>query len=167
MFCQFLFFFHLSANSNFILQVNTLPEYTQKRFGGRRIQVYLAVLSLVLYIFTKISVSTFLDHEASYRHWFQSSFYWRALYDFVGKGVCWPPIWVEVSKIYLCSHLILQKNPKEKKVLFTEQIPKQIYWIALVCEVKVHSKILDICALFLLFQPLSQGLVTFHFILAK
>ncbi|XP_063604901.1 sodium/mannose cotransporter SLC5A10-like isoform X2 [Penaeus indicus] len=39
--------------------VNTLPEYTQKRFGGRRIQVYLAVLSLVLYIFTKISVNMY------------------------------------------------------------------------------------------------------------
>lgn len=39
-------------------QVNTLPEYMKKRFGGHRIQTYLAVLSLILYIFTKISVST-------------------------------------------------------------------------------------------------------------
>ena len=29
----------------------------EKRFGGHRIQVYLAGLSLTLYIFTKISVS--------------------------------------------------------------------------------------------------------------
>ncbi|CAL4225733.1 unnamed protein product, partial [Meganyctiphanes norvegica] len=39
--------------------VNTLPEYTRKRFGGRRIQTYLAVLSLILYIFTKISVNMY------------------------------------------------------------------------------------------------------------
>ncbi|XP_071537324.1 sodium/glucose cotransporter 4-like [Panulirus ornatus] len=39
--------------------VNTLPEYTKKRFGGRRIQTYLALLSLILYIFTKISVNLY------------------------------------------------------------------------------------------------------------
>ncbi|KAK4311168.1 hypothetical protein Pmani_017311 [Petrolisthes manimaculis] len=39
--------------------VNTLPEYTKKRFGGCRIQMYLAVLSLVLYVFTKISVNMY------------------------------------------------------------------------------------------------------------
>ncbi|XP_042221696.1 sodium/glucose cotransporter 5-like isoform X3 [Homarus americanus] len=39
--------------------VSTLPEYTKKRFGGRRIQTYLAVLSLILYIFTKISVNLY------------------------------------------------------------------------------------------------------------
>lgn len=36
--------------------VVTMPEYLKKRFGGQRIQVYMSVLSLVLYIFTKISV---------------------------------------------------------------------------------------------------------------
>lgn len=34
-----------------------MPEYLKKRFGGQRIRVYLSVLSLFLYIFTKISVS--------------------------------------------------------------------------------------------------------------
>jgi len=38
------------------LQVCTLPEYMMKRFGGTRIRIYLAALSLILYIFTKISV---------------------------------------------------------------------------------------------------------------
>ena len=38
-------------------QVCTLPEYMKKRYGGRRIRVFLATLSLMLYIFTKISVS--------------------------------------------------------------------------------------------------------------
>ena len=33
-----------------------MPEYIKKRFGGDRIQIYLSVLSLILYIFTKISV---------------------------------------------------------------------------------------------------------------
>uniref|UniRef100_A0A3Q3D4G7 Solute carrier family 5 member 9 n=1 Tax=Hippocampus comes TaxID=109280 RepID=A0A3Q3D4G7_HIPCM len=39
--------------------VVTMPEYLAKRFGGRRIQVYLSVLSLVLYIFTKLSTDLF------------------------------------------------------------------------------------------------------------
>ena len=39
------------------MQVCTLPEYIHKRFGGHRIRVFLALLSLLLYIFTKISVS--------------------------------------------------------------------------------------------------------------
>ena len=36
--------------------VYTMPEYIKKRFGGDRIRMYLAVLSLLLYVFTKISV---------------------------------------------------------------------------------------------------------------
>lgn len=36
--------------------VATMPEYLQKRYGGQRIRVYLAVLALILYVFTKISV---------------------------------------------------------------------------------------------------------------
>ncbi|KAK3521371.1 hypothetical protein QTP70_003424 [Hemibagrus guttatus] len=39
------------------LKVVTMPEYLKKRFGGQRIRIYLSVLSLVLYIFTKISKS--------------------------------------------------------------------------------------------------------------
>lgn len=34
-----------------------MPEYLKKRFGGQRIRIYLSVLSLCLYVFTKISVS--------------------------------------------------------------------------------------------------------------
>ncbi|XP_054711185.1 sodium/myo-inositol cotransporter 2-like [Uloborus diversus] len=40
-------------------RVCTLPEYMSKRFGGLRIRTYLAVLSLILYVFTKISVNLF------------------------------------------------------------------------------------------------------------
>uniref|UniRef100_A0A8B9BWY5 Sodium/glucose cotransporter 1 n=1 Tax=Anser brachyrhynchus TaxID=132585 RepID=A0A8B9BWY5_9AVES len=40
-------------------QVVTMPEYLRKRFGGKRIQVYLSVLSLIVYIFTKISADIF------------------------------------------------------------------------------------------------------------
>ncbi|XP_061865692.1 sodium/glucose cotransporter 1 isoform X3 [Colius striatus] len=39
--------------------VVTMPEYLRKRFGGKRIQVYLSILSLILYIFTKISADIF------------------------------------------------------------------------------------------------------------
>lgn len=36
--------------------VYTMPEYLRKRFGGQRIRIYLSVLALILYVFTKISV---------------------------------------------------------------------------------------------------------------
>nr|XP_008122332.2 PREDICTED: sodium/glucose cotransporter 1-like [Anolis carolinensis] len=39
--------------------VVTMPEYLKKRFGGKRIQIYLSVLSLLLYILTKISSDIF------------------------------------------------------------------------------------------------------------
>ena len=40
-------------------KVCTLPEYMMKRFGGQRIRMYLAVLSMILYVFTKISVNLY------------------------------------------------------------------------------------------------------------
>lgn len=40
-------------------KVCTLPEYMSKRFGGKRIRIYLAVLSMTLYILTKISVNLY------------------------------------------------------------------------------------------------------------
>lgn len=39
--------------------VYTMPEYLSKRFGGNRLKVYFALLSLLLYIFTKLSVDLF------------------------------------------------------------------------------------------------------------
>ncbi|KAF7244326.1 Sodium/glucose cotransporter 4 [Varanus komodoensis] len=45
--------------------VVTMPEYLRKRFGGQRIQIYLSVLSLILYIFTKISVCTVRNGNVS------------------------------------------------------------------------------------------------------
>lgn len=38
-------------------QIVTMPEYIQKRYGGQRMRMYLSVLSLLLSVFTKISVS--------------------------------------------------------------------------------------------------------------
>ena len=40
--------------------VFTMPEYLHKRFGGRRIQVFLSLLALLLYVFTKISVKNWI-----------------------------------------------------------------------------------------------------------
>ena len=51
---QYIFFCNVFVP---YIQVCTLPEYIHKRFGGHRIRVFLALLSLLLYIFTKISVS--------------------------------------------------------------------------------------------------------------
>ncbi|KAM4710703.1 sodium/myo-inositol cotransporter-like [Anableps anableps] len=39
--------------------VFTMPEYLSKRFGGRRLKVYFAALSLLLSIFTKLSVDLY------------------------------------------------------------------------------------------------------------
>ncbi|XP_064612119.1 sodium/glucose cotransporter 4-like [Liolophura sinensis] len=39
--------------------VFTMPEYLKKRFGGQRIRVYLSVLALILYVFTKISADLY------------------------------------------------------------------------------------------------------------
>ncbi|XP_059198907.1 sodium/myo-inositol cotransporter [Centropristis striata] len=39
--------------------VYTMPEYLSKRFGGKRLKVYFALLSILLYIFTKLSVDLY------------------------------------------------------------------------------------------------------------
>ncbi|RXG52773.1 Histone H4 [Armadillidium vulgare] len=39
--------------------VYTMPEYLRERFGGQRIRICLAALSLILYIFTKISAELY------------------------------------------------------------------------------------------------------------
>ncbi|KAL5969281.1 Sodium/myo-inositol cotransporter [Taenia solium] len=59
--------------------VLTLPDYMQKRFGGSRIRIYLTVLSLLLYIFTKISVnlysgSLFITEALGWNIWFSILF---------------------------------------------------------------------------------------------
>ena len=41
------------------LGVFTMPEYLRKRFGGQRIRLYLSFLTLLLYIFTKISADLY------------------------------------------------------------------------------------------------------------
>uniref|UniRef100_A0A9L0IVW3 Sodium/mannose cotransporter SLC5A10 n=1 Tax=Equus asinus TaxID=9793 RepID=A0A9L0IVW3_EQUAS len=40
-------------------EIVTMPEYLQKRFGGQRIRMYLSVLSLLLSVFTKISIDLY------------------------------------------------------------------------------------------------------------
>ncbi|XP_038675442.1 sodium/myo-inositol cotransporter 2 isoform X1 [Scyliorhinus canicula] len=40
-------------------QVTTMPEYLLKRFGGQRIRLFIAILYLFIYIFTKISVDIY------------------------------------------------------------------------------------------------------------
>ena len=55
-----------------------MPEYLRKRFGGQRIRIYLAVLALVLYVFTKISVSR--PSENPYVN--------SETYDFYSRYIC-------------------------------------------------------------------------------
>ncbi|XP_035572784.1 sodium/glucose cotransporter 5 isoform X3 [Canis lupus dingo] len=40
-------------------EIVTMPEYIQKRYGGQRIRTYLSVLSLLLSVFTKISIDLY------------------------------------------------------------------------------------------------------------
>uniref|UniRef100_A0A7N5JSW3 Sodium/mannose cotransporter SLC5A10 n=1 Tax=Ailuropoda melanoleuca TaxID=9646 RepID=A0A7N5JSW3_AILME len=40
-------------------EIVTMPEYIQKRYGGQRIRTYLSVLSLMLSVFTKISIDLY------------------------------------------------------------------------------------------------------------
>ncbi|XP_073902809.1 sodium/mannose cotransporter SLC5A10 isoform X3 [Castor canadensis] len=47
------------AVAGFEWNIVTLPEYMQKRFGGQRIRMYLSVLSLLLSVFTKISIDLY------------------------------------------------------------------------------------------------------------
>ncbi|XP_022324969.2 sodium/glucose cotransporter 4-like isoform X2 [Crassostrea virginica] len=58
--------------------VYTMPEYLKCRFGGQRIQIYIAVLALIVYIFTKISAdlyagAIFIEQSM---HW---DLYWSIL----------------------------------------------------------------------------------------
>lgn len=39
--------------------VYTMPEYLSKRYGGKRLKVYFAALSILLYVFTKLSVDLY------------------------------------------------------------------------------------------------------------
>lgn len=39
--------------------VYTMPEYLYKRYGGKRLKVYFAALSILLYVFTKLSVDLY------------------------------------------------------------------------------------------------------------
>ncbi|XP_014974260.3 sodium/mannose cotransporter SLC5A10 isoform X6 [Macaca mulatta] len=47
------------AVAGFEWNIVTLPEYIQKRYGGQRIRMYLSVLSLLLSVFTKISLDLY------------------------------------------------------------------------------------------------------------
>ncbi|XP_078293072.1 sodium/mannose cotransporter SLC5A10 [Panthera onca] len=40
-------------------EIVTMPEYIQKRYGGQRICMYLSILSLLLSVFTKISIDLY------------------------------------------------------------------------------------------------------------
>ncbi len=51
-----IFRFQVNKLLKLSFKVYTMPEFIKKRFGGERISVYLSVLSLLLYVFTKISV---------------------------------------------------------------------------------------------------------------
>ena len=45
--------------ARFCTQVYTMPEYIRRRYGRERLRTYLSVLSILLYVITKISVSLF------------------------------------------------------------------------------------------------------------
>ncbi|KAM7533833.1 hypothetical protein Aperf_G00000114986 [Anoplocephala perfoliata] len=62
---QFVAAFTLSVLGWLVLPVYlasgivTMPEYLKRRFGGQRIRLYMAIVSLILYILTKISIDLY------------------------------------------------------------------------------------------------------------
>lgn len=65
-----------------------MPEYLRKRFGGQRIRIYLSVLSLFLYVFTKISVSL-LHITFTFQQWMQWIKIKQPFYFLSGRHVLW------------------------------------------------------------------------------
>ena len=47
--------------------VYTMPQYMTRRFGGQRVRVTLAVLTIMLYVFTKISVRICTTKSCKYQ----------------------------------------------------------------------------------------------------
>ena len=69
--------------------VYTMPEYLRKRFGGQRIRMFLSFLSLLLYIFTKISVGVLRYLLLYTRIWiFLTSSYLHS----IGRFIFWCPV---------------------------------------------------------------------------
>ena len=92
--------------------VHTMPEYMRKRFGGQRIRVTLAVLTIMLYIFTKISVGEgghllFCKTVNLKSSSFQADLYAGALFisgslsDIGGGSKVW------IKYLYMCFLLVL------------------------------------------------------------
>ena len=78
--------------------VFTMPEYMKKRFGHQRIRVLLSILSLIIYVLTKLSVSTYELLLKSHRKYFFLRLSWwlthlLSLFNldffFPGWFVCW------------------------------------------------------------------------------
>lgn len=63
-----------------------MPEYLRKRFGGKRIQMFLAILYLFIYIFTKISVS----RKKTWKQTELNSLWKHVLIGEAAKCSCWP-----------------------------------------------------------------------------
>ena len=40
-------------------QVSTVPEYLQKRYGGQRLRVATSIVSMILYVLTRIAVDLY------------------------------------------------------------------------------------------------------------
>ena len=77
--------------------VYTMPEYLRLRFGGQRIRVYLSVLALLLYVFTKISVLGTSTEGHKHNDFLQADLYAGALFitkstGFEGDG----PIYLSI-----------------------------------------------------------------------
>ena len=67
-----------------VSQVTTMPEYLRKRFGGKRLQVYLSILSLFICVALRISVSSVPSWRCSFMR--DKSAKIRELY---GSGHIW------------------------------------------------------------------------------
>jgi sodium/myo-inositol cotransporter 3 len=67
--------------------VSTLPEYMSRRFGGKRIRIYIACLYLLLYILTKISVNIYAS-SLFITYAFHWNIYLSVLFVLVLTAIC-------------------------------------------------------------------------------
>uniref|UniRef100_A0A3Q1JQQ7 Sodium/myo-inositol cotransporter 2 n=1 Tax=Anabas testudineus TaxID=64144 RepID=A0A3Q1JQQ7_ANATE len=72
--------------------VTTMPEYLQKRFGGRRTQLFIAILSLFIYIFTKISVDMYAGAV-----FIQLALQWNIYLAVVTACIVFQVVWLQSS----------------------------------------------------------------------
>lgn len=57
--CDLRFHYYSMSLNSHTFQVYTMPEYLEKRYGGQRLRIAMSVISMILYVLTKIAVDMY------------------------------------------------------------------------------------------------------------